>query len=114
LPYADRIGVSYPEISTGSMARYLGLLAATERLYDVAVRHFQEALRVNEGIGAQSWVARTQADYGRVALARAGRGDRARTKTLLEAAVATFRRLGIASHAACTTAVGKRIESRPD
>jgi hypothetical protein len=43
LPYADRIGVSYPEISTGSMARYLGLLAATERRYGVAVRHFQEA-----------------------------------------------------------------------
>jgi DNA-binding SARP family transcriptional activator len=114
LPYADRIGVSYPEISTGSMARYLGLLAATERRYDVAVRHFQEALRVNEGIGAQSWVAHTQADYGCVALARDSRGDRARAKSLLEAAVATFRQLGMASHAARTTAVRKRIETRTD
>ena len=28
LPFADRVAVSYPELSSGAVARYLGLLAA--------------------------------------------------------------------------------------
>ena len=31
LPYDDRVAVSYPEVSTGAVARYLGLLAASLR-----------------------------------------------------------------------------------
>ena len=104
LPYADRIGVTYPEISTGSMARYLGLLAATERRYDDAIRHYQQALRVNEGIGARSWLAHTQADYGRVLLARDGPGDRVRAASLLDVAVSGYRQLGMVSHAASASA----------
>jgi tetratricopeptide (TPR) repeat protein len=112
LPYADRIGVSYPEIRTGPVARYLGLLAATQARYDDAVRHFQQALRVSESIGAPSWLAHTQADYGRAALARDGPADRARAESLLNAAVASYRRLGMASHAASASAIVKPTGTR--
>ena len=31
LPYADRVAISYPEISLGPVARFLGILAAATR-----------------------------------------------------------------------------------
>jgi tetratricopeptide (TPR) repeat protein len=116
LPYGDRIGITYPEISTGSVARYLGLLAATGGRYDDAVHHFQQALRVNEGIGARSWLAHTQEDYGRVVLARNAPGDRGRAESLLSTAVASYRQLGMVSHAASGSTlvepIGKRQSPR--
>ena len=69
LPYADRVAVSYPEISTGSVSRYLGLLAATTGRRDEAAGHFENALAVNERLGARSWLARTEADYARLPVA---------------------------------------------
>ena len=96
LPYADRVAVSRPEISTGAVARYLGLLAATIGRADDAERHFVEAMELNERIGARSWRTHTQADFGRLALAR---GDRARGGRLLGAAHATYRELGMSAHA---------------
>ncbi len=66
LPYSDRIAVSYPEISTGPVARNLGLLAATTGRWDDAQRHFDEALEISERIGAQSWLERTRRDSARL------------------------------------------------
>ena len=42
LPFEDRVAVSYPKISTGSVARYLGLLTTLERSDD-AQGHFEDA-----------------------------------------------------------------------
>ena len=96
-PYADRVAVSAPEISTGAVARYVGLVAATAGHPDDAERHFVQAMELNERIGARSWLAHTQADYARFALAR---GDRGLGNALLEAALATYRELGMQAHAA--------------
>src|SRR5205823_4588643 len=41
LPYADRVAVSYPEISVGPVSRFLGILAATIDRPDDAERHFR-------------------------------------------------------------------------
>ena len=62
LPYGDRIAVAYPEISTGAVARNLGLAAWTVERWEDAERHFEAALELNERVGARPWLARTQAD----------------------------------------------------
>jgi DNA-binding SARP family transcriptional activator len=104
LPHADRVAVSAPEISTGAVARYLGLLAAMAgQAYDPE-HHFLQALKLNERIGARSWLAHTKADYGRFALARGGRGDRALAARLLEEACASYRELGMQARGACASA----------
>ena len=97
LPYADRVAVSTPEISTGAVARYLGLLAATIGRAEDAERRFVQAMDLNERIGARSWLAHTQADYGRFALAH---GAAALAGRLLDAADVTYRELGMRAHAA--------------
>ncbi|MFL5889421.1 MAG: ATP-binding protein [Solirubrobacteraceae bacterium] len=59
-PYGDRIAICYPEISTGPVARYLGILAATLGRTRDAERHFAEAVALAERIGARPWVDRTR------------------------------------------------------
>ena len=75
LPYADRVAVSYPEISTGSVSRYLGLLATTARHFDDAEHHYQNELTMNERLDARPWLAHTQNDYAQMLLARGNHGD---------------------------------------
>ena len=65
-PYPDRVAVSYPEVSTGSVSRPLGLLATTLARWEDAERHFDTALEVNERIGARSWLAHTRHDYAQM------------------------------------------------
>ena len=57
---------SYPEISTGAVSRYLGLLAATLDRRDEAARHFEHALALHERIGARPWLERTRRDVARM------------------------------------------------
>ena len=59
-PYGDRVAICYPEISTGPVARYLGILAATSGRRRDAARHFAEAIALAERIGARPWVDRTR------------------------------------------------------
>jgi eukaryotic-like serine/threonine-protein kinase len=92
LPYADRVAVGIPEISLGSVARYLGLLASTIGLED-AERHFEEAMAVNGRIGARPWLAHTQHDFARLAVER----DPERAQELLETCLKTCRELGLAA-----------------
>jgi len=66
LPYEDRIAIGYLEISTGSVARPLGLLAATLERWADAERHFQLARETNRRTGARPWLARTERDYTRM------------------------------------------------
>jgi DNA-binding SARP family transcriptional activator/tetratricopeptide (TPR) repeat protein len=65
LPYAERIAISYPEVSTGAVARNLGVLAASIGRRDDAKRHFADALALHRRIGAQTWLARTERDAAR-------------------------------------------------
>src|SRR5215212_8318632 len=95
LPSADRVAVSYPEICTGSVSHYLGILATTMARQADAECHFQAALQTNEHIGARPWLAHTQHDYARMLLARKSPGDRDRALELLADARSNYHDLGM-------------------
>jgi DNA-binding SARP family transcriptional activator len=86
LPYAGRVAGSYSEISTGSAARYLGILAATTGRWEDAEAHFETALEANERIGARPWLALTRRDYAAMLRARGDPGDDRRANVLARAA----------------------------
>jgi hypothetical protein len=66
LPYADRVAISYPEVSTGAVARNLGVLAASIGRRDDARAHFAAAIALHRRIGAGTWLARTERDAARL------------------------------------------------
>ena len=85
----------YPEGVRGSVSRYLGLLAKGTDRRDEAASHFEDALAINERMGARPWLARTQNDYARTLFDRDDPGDRERAQELLDQALATYRELGM-------------------
>jgi tetratricopeptide (TPR) repeat protein len=94
-PYGALNAVDVAEGFMGSMSRYLGLLAVQLGRVDEAVGHFEQALEMNERMGARPWLAYTQHDYARVLLARDGPGDPERAEDLLAACRETFRALAM-------------------
>jgi class 3 adenylate cyclase/DNA-binding SARP family transcriptional activator len=92
-PYADRVSYSYPEVSLGSTARYVGILATTTARWAEAERHFETALEVNARIGAEAWLAATEHDYGLMLLAKGGSGEEADAR--LRRAADAYRNLGM-------------------
>jgi DNA-binding CsgD family transcriptional regulator/tetratricopeptide (TPR) repeat protein len=96
LPYAGRnIVLGFNIVCCGSADRYLGLLCATMGRWSDAQRHFEEALTMNERIGARVALAHTQHDYGAMLLARGEAGDRERTAGLLRAGLKSAREIGM-------------------
>jgi hypothetical protein len=92
LPYADRNVLNARGASGyGSVALYLGLLAALMGRDDAAEAHLDHSLERNTAMGARPWVARTQLAKGRL-LAR--RGD-PRGAELLDAAAAEADAIGL-------------------
>ncbi|HKN14948.1 MAG TPA: hypothetical protein VJX68_17300 [Candidatus Binatus sp.] len=79
----------------GAVSRYLGALATTLERWDVAERHFEDALAMNARMDARPWLAHTQQQYATMLLARHQSGDRDKAATLLEAALVTARELGM-------------------
>ncbi len=79
----------------GSVARYLGLLAARLSRWEVAARHFEAALETNRRMGARLCLARTEYDYAAMLRARGEPGDRKKADGLLAAAAATANELGL-------------------
>jgi DNA-binding CsgD family transcriptional regulator len=59
----------------GSADRYLGMLACALGERDLAAKHFEAALALNEAMGARTWLAHTSYEYGRMLLARDGASD---------------------------------------
>lgn len=95
LPWADLNAVDVAEGFRGSVARYLGLLAAATG--DAAAEgHFEVALAQNARMGTRPWLARTQRDYAQMLHARNRGDDRTRARNLEGAAATTFAELGIA------------------
>jgi tetratricopeptide (TPR) repeat protein len=111
LPYAAFNAVDVTEGFTGSVSRYLGLLASTMSRPDDAARHFEDALALNETMGARPWLAHTQHDYARLLLERDGPGDRERAQELLGAALATYRGLGMETHATSASALAEEVSA---
>jgi len=70
LPYADHNVLAYPELSLGSAARYLGLLAGALSRWPEAERLFQAAIDANTRMGAQPWARRAERDYAQMLLDR--------------------------------------------
>jgi tetratricopeptide (TPR) repeat protein len=89
----ENLNVDTEEVSTGAVSRYLGLLAATNQRHDLAARHFEDALAMNQRMGAHPWLARTQHDYARLCLVRNESGDQKRASDLQRQAQAANRQL---------------------
>jgi hypothetical protein len=94
-PFAGRHAVAHAEGSLGVVDRYLGLLATTLGRLDDAERHFSEAIRLNEKMGATPWTAHVQADFARMLVRRNAPGDDSRAREFVLAAGDTARRLGM-------------------
>ena len=94
-PYGSVNAVAVPELALGSAAGTLGMLATLLSRFDDAERHFEQALQMNERMGARPWVAHTQEDQARMLLRRNAHGDRERAESLLSQARATYDELGM-------------------
>ena len=111
-PYAGRNVVIGPAIGTfGPVARFFGLLTTAMRRWDEAEKHFSAALDFAVRMAAPPFVARTQHDYAAMLVARDAPGDRPRAQLLLDEAIATARRLGMARVAERGEALRERISS---
>src|SRR5213076_3634989 len=67
LPYADRLGIVGAGLACwGSISCYLGLLASALGRVAEATRHFEEAAKVHERIGARPFLAWTQLSHARL------------------------------------------------
>jgi DNA-binding SARP family transcriptional activator len=113
VPYSDRVAVGYPEIATGTVSRYLGILAATRARWTDAEHHFKGALKTNERIGARPWLAHTQEDYSRMLAARGEAGDGERALELARRALDGYRELGMGSYAAEATRLERSLSPTP-
>ena len=108
LPYAERIAFGAEAGCSGSVSRYLGLLAATSARTDDAVRHLEAGIAASIRMHAPGWVAQAQFDLATLLLERGGSGDRDRAAQLLDEAEATCRELGMPALAAKIAALRTR------
>lgn len=100
LPYAGRaivIPMPHPVMCFGSASLYLGLLATVMSHWEVAVDHFESALRANTRMEATAFLARTRYEYARMLIRRGRAADRSLALSLLDQAEATSRVLGMAA-----------------
>ncbi len=93
----------------GSVSYFLGHLARLLGRVDDAVRHFEEALTMNERMGSMPQLARTQAAFGDLLSSGARRGERLRAEALLSEAAATAQRLEMAPLAAQVEMIRARL-----
>jgi len=91
-PWRDRVAGIYAITCRGSMARYLGLLAATAGREEEAVACFEAGVEANRALGAELYEAWTQWEYARLL---GSRGDCANAGALAKQARATADRLGL-------------------
>ena len=116
-PFAgENVMVGHLVSCYGAADRYLGMLAAVLGEFDRAEEHFERGLELNRHMGADTWVAHTAYEYGRLLLSRPGR-DRSRADVLLGEAAALAERIGMPGLLARVRATGSgdpREDARPD
>ena len=95
LPYGHHVAICYPDICTGAVSLYLGMLAQTRSCWDDAAQHFEDAIAMNERIGARPWLAHAEHDLAAVLLARGSPDDAERAELLRSRALSTYRELGM-------------------
>jgi hypothetical protein len=108
-PHAAVVAADTPEGISGSVARYLGLLAATLGRRNEAIAYFQNATAANQRMIFRPWHAHTQLDYARTLLARNEAGDRAQALSILDDARATYRTLNMHTWAGHATDLAQRF-----
>jgi hypothetical protein len=81
--------------SVGSVAHFVGALAATLGRFDEADAFFQEAAEMETAAGAVTCLARTRVDWARMLLARNQPADADRARSLLDDAIATALAVGL-------------------
>ena len=79
----------------GSFAYPCGVLASCLEYWDEAERYFQQALAMNEKIGARTWIVRTRRAYAAMLLERNHPGDSGRGNEFLASALAEAEQLGM-------------------
>jgi tetratricopeptide (TPR) repeat protein len=95
-PYRGRLVVWGGANSTwGPVSHYLGLLAATAGQAGDAVRHFEEAIELEEQIGALPYLAHSLHGLAAALTARAGPGDAGRAAGAQSRARGIAERLGL-------------------
>jgi len=94
-PYAGRNCTAGQTAFYGAVDHYLGVLCATVGNVENAIGHFESALDRHVAMGAEPFVAMTQAALADQLAQRRERGDRARDAELRSAATATATRLGL-------------------
>ena len=94
----------------GAADRYLGMLAATLGDTDDAASHFEAALHLNRQMGADTWLAHTAYEYGRMLL---GRGDSAHGEQLLAEAALLAEAVGMPTLLARVRALAPVSSSPP-
>ena len=95
VPY-ERLYAQAPiEATFGSIARTLGVLAATNERYDDAERHFALAIETERRMRARPWLAHAQHDLGDTLVRRGRDGDDTAAAGLLAEATASYRELGM-------------------
>jgi tetratricopeptide (TPR) repeat protein len=96
-PYSDQIAVIALGVSSGAASYYLGLLATTLGRFEEADTRFAAAEATHTRIGAPTWLARTRLEWARMLLSRHQPGDAERARELRDQALATARKLGLAT-----------------
>jgi ATP/maltotriose-dependent transcriptional regulator MalT len=95
-PYAGRYLVNGMTPNWyGAAAHYLGLLAATQQHWDVAIGHFASALEMNRRTGVRPAIVRTECEYAAALAGRARAEDRARAMALVDDALGGAEALGM-------------------
>jgi tetratricopeptide (TPR) repeat protein len=90
LPYGRQlVVVGMGQFCLGSVWRSLAILAAATRRWDDAEGHFEKALAVNQHVGAQTFLARTQRAYATMLLDRNQPDDADRAGELIRRALKT-------------------------
>ena len=92
----------------GAADRYLGRLAATIGEHERATEHFEDALAFDRAMGADTWIAHTLYEYGRVLLMRGRHDDAGRASALLSEAARLAERIGMPVLATRARALGAR------
>ncbi|MFL5853421.1 MAG: BTAD domain-containing putative transcriptional regulator [Solirubrobacteraceae bacterium] len=100
LPFEQLYAVAPIEGSFGAMARGLGVLATVLRRYDDADRHLEAAIDIERRMGGRPGLAHAHHDLAIALLARGARGDRQRAEEHRDAALGTYRELGMETWAA--------------
>jgi class 3 adenylate cyclase len=116
-PYAARISMLDVYVCYGSVAHYLGILAATLGNFEAAAAHFEAALDVYLKMNARPLMAYTQYEYAKMLLAHGLPADREKALIWGSAALSTAEALGMKTLVAtlhATIGPDPRAEAGPD